>query len=131
MLDLNETEKVYQLQKEVFERVGREAPHARQGIINARIALRLKFTDVPAEITISGKTGRFEVHTGSNGLRPDFDVQLSTLTARQVLLKQVRLGDAVLRGQIQWKGPIWQLPLLSELFQAAQRAYPSVLKEYE
>ncbi len=37
------------LQQEVFERVGRETPRAQQGLINSRLALRLKFTDVPAE----------------------------------------------------------------------------------
>jgi alkyl sulfatase BDS1-like metallo-beta-lactamase superfamily hydrolase len=131
MSGLTEQEQVYRVQKEVFERVGREAPHARQGLIKARLAMRLYFTDVAAEITISGKTGRFEVHTGANGARPDFDVHLSTATARQVLLKQVSLGDAVLHGHIKWKGPIWQLPVLNELFHAAQRVYPAVLKELE
>jgi hypothetical protein len=74
----------YNVQREVFERVGRDAPHARQGLINSRLAMRLNFTDVPAEITISGKTGRFEVHTGSNHLRPDFDIQLTSQTGHQV-----------------------------------------------
>jgi hypothetical protein len=120
---------LYILQQEVFERVGRETPRARQGLIDSRLALRLKFTDVPAELTISGKTGRFEVHTGPNRLLPDFDVQLTSSTGHQVLLGQVRLSEAVLRGQIRWNGPFWQLPLLSDLFQAAQRVYPTVLRE--
>jgi hypothetical protein len=89
----------------------------------------LNFTDVPAEITISGKTGRFEVHTGSNHLRPDFDIQLTSQTGHQVLLGHVWLSEAVWHGRIKWNGPFWQLPLLNELFQAAQRAYPAVLHE--
>ena len=120
---------LYTLQQEVFERVERETPRARQGMINSRLALRLKFTDVPAELTISGKTGRFEVHTGPNRVLPDFEVQLTSGTGHQVLLGQIRLSDAVLRGQIRWNGPFWQLPLLSDLFQAAQRVYPAVLRE--
>jgi hypothetical protein len=120
---------LYTLQREVFERVGRETPHARQGLIDSRLALRLKFTDVPAELTISGKSGRFEVHTGPNRVFPDFDVQLASGTGHQVLLGQVRLSEAVLRGLISWNGPFWQLPLLSDLFQAAQRVYPAVLRE--
>ena len=124
-----DTARLYSIQQEVFERVGRETPHARQGLINARLALRLKFTDVPAELTISGKTGRFEVHTGPNRVLPDFDVQLTSGTGHQVLLGQVRLTEAVLRGLIRWNGPFWQLPLLSDLFQTAQRVYPAVLRE--
>jgi hypothetical protein len=119
----------YILQQEVFGRVGRETPHAQQGLINSRLALRLKFTDVPAELTISGKMGRFEVHTGPNRVLPDLDVQLTSSTGHQVLLGQVRLSEAVLRGLITWNGPFWQLPLLSDLFQAAQRVYPAVLRE--
>jgi hypothetical protein len=124
-----DTAMLYTIQQEVFERVGREAPHVRQGLIASRLALRLKFTDVPAELTISGKTGRFEVHAGANGVVPDFDVQLTSDTGHQVLLGQVRLSEAVWRGLIRWNGPFWQLPLLSNLFQAAQRVYPAVLRE--
>lgn len=119
---------LYEIQREVFERVGREAPQARQGMINSRLALRLQFTDVPAEITISGKTGRFEVFAGTNYLRPDFDVRLTSLTAHQVMLGQVRLSEAIWRGQISWIGPLWQMPLLTDLFKAAQRVYPQVLQ---
>jgi hypothetical protein len=124
-----DTATLYTIQQEVFERVGCEAPHARQGLVNARLALRLKFTDVPAELTISGKTGRFEVQAGPNGVVPDFDVQLTSDTGHRVLLGQVRLSEAVWRGLIRWNGPFWQLPLLSGLFQAAQRVYPAVLRE--
>lgn len=124
-----DTAMLYRIQCEVFERVGREAPHARQGMIEARLALRLKFIDVPAEITISGKTGRFEVHAGPNGVLPDFDVQLTSETGHQVMLGRVRLSEAVWQGQIRWNGPVWQLPLLSGLFQAAQQVYPAVLRE--
>jgi hypothetical protein len=124
-----DTALLHTIQQEVFARVGREAPHARQGLINARLALRLKFADVPAELTISGKTGRFEVHAGPNHVLPDFNVQLTSDTGHQVLLGQVRLSEAVLRGLIRWNGPFWQLPLLSDLFQAAQRVYPAVLRE--
>ena len=124
-----DTATLYKIQREVFERVGREAPHARQSMINSRLAMRLKFTDVPAEFTISGKTGRFEVYAGSNHLLPDFDVQLTSDTGHQVLLGQVRLSEAVLRGLIRWNGPFWQLPMLSDLFQAAQQVYPTVLRE--
>jgi hypothetical protein len=62
---------------------------------------------------------------------PDFDVQLTSGTGHQVLLGQVRLSEAVWRGSIRWNGPFWQLPLLSDLFQAAQRVYPAVLREQE
>lgn len=124
-----DTATLYRIQRDVFERVGREAPHARQGMVNSRLALRLKFTDVPAELTISGKTGRFEVHTGPNRVLPDFDVRLTSGTGHQVLVGQVRLSEAVLRGLISWDGPFWQLPLLSGLFQAAQQVYPAVLRE--
>ena len=124
-----DTAMLYTIQQEVFERVGRETPHARQGLITSRLALRLKFTDVPAELTISGKTGRFEVHAGPNRVLPDFDIQLTSGTGHQVLLGQVRLSEAVLRGLIRWNGPFWQLPLLSDLFQAAQQVYPAVLRE--
>jgi hypothetical protein len=121
---------LYKIQQEVFARVGREMPHARQGMLDARLALRLTFTDIPARITVSGKAGRFEVHAGSDHVLPDFEVQLSSTTGHQVLLGQIRLSEAVWRGQIKWSGPFWQLPLLSDLFQAAQRVYPAVLHEH-
>ena len=60
---------------------------------------------------------------------PDFNVQLTSGTSHQVLLGQVKLSEAVWRGLIRWDGPFWQLPLLSDLFQAAQRVYPAVLRE--
>jgi alkyl sulfatase BDS1-like metallo-beta-lactamase superfamily hydrolase len=120
---------LYRVQQEVFDRVGRESPQAGQGLVNSRLALRLKFTDLPAEITISGRAGRFEAHAGPNGVRPDFDVQLTSEIAHQVLLKQVRLSDAVLQGAIKWTGPFWHLPFLADLFQAAQTVYPVVLQE--
>ena len=46
-----------------------------------------------------------------------------------MLLGQVRLSEAVWRGLIRWSGPFWQLPLLSDLFQEAQRVYPAVVRE--
>ena len=129
MPNYSDAELVYQIQKEVFERVARESPHALQGLTSGRLALRMKFTTPQAELLISGRSGQLETTCGSTSLQPDFEIVLTANTVHQVMLGKLRLSQAIARGLIKWNGPLWKVPMLTDLFHAAQRVYPTVLKQ--
>jgi hypothetical protein len=122
------TEQIYRATQDLFARIGQNNPHASDGIVKARLIIRLRTSDPEAEITLDGRHPPLKSHFGGSTLHPDLDIHLAADTLHRILLGELSLGKALSGGLLKVKGPILKTLPLADLFHQGQRYYPDVLK---
>ncbi len=120
---------LYTALRTVFGRIEVESPQALSGLMSEKMLIRMKFSQPPAEVTLSGRRPRFELIYGPTKLMPDFDIDLAADTMHQIFMDQVTLASAMATGLIKVRGPMWKVPLLADLFQTGRTYYPDALKQ--
>jgi hypothetical protein len=125
----HDTEQLYAATRALFARIGENSPHAADGILKARLVIRLRTTAPEAEIALDGRQPPLKSHFGLSALHPELDIHLPADTLHRILLGELPLGKALGEGQLKVKGPILKTLPLAELFRQGQRHYPAVLRE--
>ncbi len=123
------TEQLYAATQALFARIGQNNPHAADGILKARLVIRLRTSEPEAEIALDGRQTPLKSSFGPSALRPELDIQMSADTLHRILLGELQLGKALGGGLLKVKGPILKTLPLAELFHQGQRYYPDVLRE--
>jgi putative sterol carrier protein len=119
----------YPIIKEVFARIEQESPHAIHGLMRSKLIVRLKLTHPMAEITLNGRRATFQAMYGPSKLLADLDAHFTGDTLHKIFLGQWTLAHALNIGQLRINGPILKALEMAELFEAAKKIYPAVLKE--
>ena len=114
----------------MFDQIGDDPQVAKQ-VSHARLIIRLRMTDPPAEVLINGRKDLPQIFYGSTTLRPDLDIELPAEIFHRIMLAELPLGRALASGQMKVRGPIWKSFVLQEIFQSGQREYPQVLKSID
>lgn len=114
----------------LFARIAAD-PAAVRPLVQSRLILRLAISDPAAEVLINGRTDPPQVRYSASSLRPDLDIQLSAESLHRILLRELRLRDALAGGRLKVRGPVWKSYVLEDIFHAAQDLYPAALAELD
>jgi hypothetical protein len=125
----HDTEQLYAVLQALFARIGRNSPHASDGILKARLVIRLRTREPEGEIALDGRQPPLKSSFGPTALRPELDIQMSADTLHRILLGELQLGKALSGGLLKVKGPILTTLPLAELFHQGRRYYPDILRE--
>ena len=125
----HDTEQLYAATRALFARIGQNSPHAADGILKARLVIRLRTSEPEGEIALDGRQPPLKSHFGPAAVRPELDIQMSVDTLHRILLGELQLGKALSGGLLKVKGPIFKTLPLAELFQQGRRYYPDILRE--
>jgi len=125
----HDTKQLYAVLQTLFARIGQNSPHAADGILRARLVIRLRTSEPEGEIALDGRQPPLKSHFGPAAVRPELDIQMSVDTLHRILLGELQLGKALSGGLLKVKGPILKTLPLAELFQQGRRYYPDILRE--
>jgi hypothetical protein len=123
------TEQLYAATRTLFTRINENDPHAADGILKARLIIRLHTSEPEGEITLDGRQPPLKSHFGHSTLHPELDIHMAADTLHRILLDELSLGKALGGGLVKVKGPILKTLPLADLFHQGRRYYPSVLRE--
>ena len=124
-----DTEQFYTSLKTLFARIEQANPAASDAILKSRLCIRFNCAQPEAILTINGRQSPLLIHYGSNNLKPDIAVDLTTDTLHRILLGETTVTKAMGRKELKPSGPIWKTKALSDLFYQAQTIYPQFLQE--
>ena len=122
------TEQFYSATSGLFATIGQNNAHAADGILKARLIIRLRVHDPEAEILLDGRQAPLKTSFGPSTLRPELDIEMAADTLHRILLGELALSKALSGGQLKVKGPILKTLPLADLFHQGRRYYPDVLK---
>jgi hypothetical protein len=125
----SDTEQLYTATRALFARISQNGSHAADGILKARMVIRLRTSGPEGEIVLDGRQAPLKSSFGPSTLRPELDIQIAADTLHRILLGELPLGKALSGGLLKVKGPILKTLPLAELFHQGQRYYPDVLQE--
>jgi hypothetical protein len=113
----------------LFDRVLTEIPAVSQGILAARMLIRLRCREPQSEIILNGRQRPIQTSFGATSQRPDLDVELAGDTLHYILLDHLSIRKAMANGELRVRGPIWKTSPLAELLRQGRAFYPQVLRE--
>ena len=122
------TEQIYATTQDLFAHIGQNSPHAADGILKARLIIRLRLRQPEAEIWLDGRQSPLKATFGPSTLRPELGIEMAADTLHRILLGELPLGKALNGGLLKVKGPILKTLPLAELFHQGQRYYPDALR---
>jgi len=123
------TDAFYPVIKDVFDRIEKQSPHALAGLMRSKLIVRFKLTHPIAEITLNGRRPTFQATYGPSKIMADLDAHFTGDTLHKIFLGEWTLAHALNIGQLRINGPILKALEMAELFEAAKKIYPAVLKE--
>jgi len=123
------SEKLYQVLKELFIQIENQAPDATQEILDTKLAIRMRLMDPKAGVFINAKKEPLKVDYGWESRRPDLDVEMEADLFHNIMLGSISLKKAFSSGKLKLKGPFWKSFALENLFKSGQSFYPQIIKE--
>jgi hypothetical protein len=123
------SEQLQKVLQTLFDRIARDEA-ALRAVSKARLIIRFNITHPATAVVVNGRKDPPQMTYGATTLRPDLDIKVGADTLHHILLKELRLRDAIARGQMVPRGPVWKSFVLEDIFHAAQALYPEVLKEH-
>ena len=124
-----DTEQFYTATTALFARISQSDPHAADGILRARMVIRMRASDPEGELVLDGRQAPLISSFGPSTLRPELDIQMAADTLHRILLGDLPLEKALSGGLLKVRGPILKTLPLADLLHQGQRYYPDVLLE--
>lgn len=121
-----DAEQFYTVLQRVFEKV-KERPDAIQSFTSSNLVIRLRLTDLDAEVLLDGRQPPMEVFFGARPGNADLELTMTADLLHEVWCGRRKLKDAFFGGQIQSSGNIFLAMKLTDLFREAERAYTLVM----
>ncbi len=122
------TEQFYACMGQVIDSIQQHTPAAAAAVSQARVIVRMRLTDPLAEITMNGRLKPVDIRYGPTKMRADLEMQLTADTLHSLLLDELSIKQAVARGMIKVRGPVWKLAPMGRVIEAGRAFYPDVLR---
>jgi len=126
-----DSDQLYTCAKAFFNRLRETYPQPENAVLKAKALIQVTCNDPDVEFLINGRRDSVEIVYGSNKIRPEVEVEMSSDTLHSILLGELSLPRAVTTRQMKVKGPVWKTFSLAELFERGQDIYPDILREQE
>lgn len=125
------TEQLYAVMKDLFDYMGANPQNIKE-FLNAKMVVRIFFTDPEGVITIDGRTPPMEAHFGPMPGKADFQVTMPADLLHEIWMDRASLSKNFMSGNIKTKGNLFKaLSKLENLFHGAEAAYPQFVQKYE
>jgi hypothetical protein len=119
----------YTCTKALFSRLEQEDPGAADGILNARMVIRIRCAEPDVEFTVNGRQRPVHTTFGPSTLRPTLEIELAADALHQIMLGELSLRTALANGLLEVRGQVWKVMALADLFYGLQSLYPQVLRD--
>jgi len=125
----SQADQLYACIQAILARIQQEAPAEIEAIITSNLIIRLRCSELNAQITLNGRRRPLQATYGRSSLRPHLDIELTGDTLHHILLGELSLKKALSSKLMKVRGPIWKAFALAGFFQKGQAFYPQVLRE--
>ena len=124
------TEQLYAVMGDLFNYLSSN-PQYIDDFLNAKMVVRIIFTDPDGVITVDGRTPPMEVFFGPMPGKADFEIQVQADLLHEIWMDRESLSKNFMAGNIKAKGNLFKLlGRMEDLFRGAERAYPDYVKQY-
>ena len=104
----------------------RAIPGATDDLVSSGLTIRLRCRNPEAIVTIFSEGDTLLIVPGEEERRADLELELEADLLHRVWMDEVRLRDALFRGDIHIVGSPFRVFHLAELFRVAEEVYPEV-----
>jgi len=104
----------------------RAMPGATDDLVSSGLTIRLRCRNPEAVVTIFSEGDTLRIAPGEEERRADLELALEADLLHQVWMDEIRLRDALFRGDIHIVGSPFRVFHLAELFRAAEEVYPEI-----
>jgi hypothetical protein len=119
----------YAVMKEVFDFVIQHPQHI-ESFTRSNLVIRMRTTDPDAEILLDGRQPPLEVFFGATPGLANLEVVLPADLLHELWLGRESTHKAFYTGRIRTTGNLLKAMQLGEVFQEAERIYPTVAHKY-
>lgn len=113
-----------------FTQMRTKTPNPIDSLLKSRITIRIELTDIDASINLNARMKPVEITYGIQPkYRPELNVQLTSETLHNILLKNISLSQAVGTREMKVLGPVWKSFPLKDIFEQGQEVYPKILRD--
>lgn len=120
----------YEVVEIFFTQMRTKTPNPIDSLLKSRITIRIELTDIDASINLNARMKPVEITYGKKPkYRPELNVQLTSETLHNILLKNISLSQAVGSREMKVLGPVWKSFPLKDIFEQGQEVYPKILRD--
>ena len=122
-------EQFYAVMKEVFDFVVQHPQHI-DSFTRSNLVIRMRTTQPEAEILLDGRQPPLQVFFGSSPGLANLEISLSADLLHAMWLGKESTHMAFFTGRIRTNGNLLKAMQLGDVFQEAERIYPTVARKY-
>ena len=122
-------EQFYAVMKEVFDFVVQHPQHI-DSFTRSNLVIRMRTTQPEAEILLDGRQPPLQVFFGPTPGLANLEISLSADLLHAMWLGQESTHKAFFTGRIRTNGNLLKAMQLGDVFQEAERIYPTVARKY-
>ena len=122
-------EQFYAVMKEVFDFVVQHPQHI-DSFTRSNLVIRMRTTQPEAEILLDGRQPPLQVFFGSSPGLANLEISLSADLLHAMWLRKESTHKAFFTGRIRTNGNLLKAMQLGDVFQEAERIYPTVARKY-
>jgi hypothetical protein len=122
-------EQFYAVMQEVFDFIVRHPQHI-ETFTRSNLVIRMRTTQPDAEILLDGRQPPLQVFFGPTPGLANLEVSLTADLLHAMWLGQESTHKAFYTGRIRTSGNLLKAMQLAEVFQEAERIYPTVARKY-
>jgi hypothetical protein len=122
-------EQFYRVMQEVFDFVLHHPQHI-ESFTRSNLVIRMRTTEPEAEILLDGRQPPLQVFFGSTPGLANLEVAMPADLLHDMWLGRESTHKAFFTGRIRTTGNLLKAMQLGEIFQEAERIYPTVARKY-
>jgi hypothetical protein len=119
----------YQVMKDVFDFIAQHPQHI-ESFTRSNLVIRMRTTDPDAEIMLDGRQPPLQVFFGQRPGLANLEISMPADLLHDIWLGRESSHKAFYTGRIRTSGNLLKAMQLGEVFQEAERIYPTVARKY-
>jgi hypothetical protein len=119
----------YTVMKEVFDYVAQHPQHI-ESFTRSNLVIRMRTTEPDAELLLDGRQPPLQVFFGATPGAANLEIALSADLLHNMWLGRESTHNAFYTGRIRTTGNLLKAMQLAEIFQEAERIYPTIARKY-
>ena len=123
-------EQLYAVLQDVFDKLS-EQPENIETFTRSNLVIRMNFTGPDAEVLLDGRQPPLEVFYGPRPGKANLEFEMPADLMHELWMGRQSTRQAIFSGAIQSKGNLMKAISLLDLFQEAERIYPTVAARHK
>jgi hypothetical protein len=119
----------YQVMRDVFDYIAKHPKHT-ESFTRSNLVIRMRTTDPDAELLLDGRQPPLQVFFGPRPGLANLEISMPADLLHNIWLGRESTHKAFYSGRIRTTGNLLKAMQLGEVFQEAERIYPTVARHY-